>query len=242
MNSFAFCGWFNDRTPIDLDFARAYADKAMALDEKADADVVPVPEHSTVEGGKSAAVVALQLLKRNRNIRYAKRSGRMPPSVMMARFSGDAAVPGSSISGALDAIVGVALATLEAADKRGEIADVRNPMCSDDRFTDRWPENLAAQRTYIQDLKLFRNQLADLMSDHLTLDQKRALLVEMFGEGPAQLVVEDYAASLGQAIQSGQRIISGSGRVIPVTAPAIVSASPTQARPHTFYGSRWRKD
>lgn len=242
MNSFAFCGWFNARTPIDLDFARAYAAKAMALDEKAEADVVPVPEHSTVDGGKSAAVVALQLLKRNRNIRYARRSGRMPPSVMMAKFSGDAAVPGSSISGALDAIIGAALATLEEADQRGEVADVRNPMCSDDRFTDRWPENLAAQRTYIQDLKLFRDQLAALMSDQLPLDQKRNLLVEMFGEGPAQLVVEDYAASLGHAIQSGQRIIAGSGRVIPVAAPAIVRSSPAQARPHTFYGSRWRKD
>lgn len=246
MNSFAFCGWFNDRTPIDLDFAKAYAIKANALDEaKAEADVVPVPDHSTVEGGKSAAAVALQLLKRNRNIRYASRKGRMPPSVMMAKFSGDAAVPGSSISGALFAIIGIALANLEAADREGRIADIRNPRCNDDRFTDRWPENLAAQRTYIGDLKLFRDQLGALMSDRYTLDQKRELLVRMFGEGgPAQSVVEDYAASLGRAIQSGQRTIAPSGRVMPiagVAASAVIRPSAAQARPHTFFGWRWRK-
>lgn len=245
MNSFAFCGWFNERTPIDLDFAKAYSKRAMALDEKAEAVVVPVPDHSTVEGGKSAGVVALQLLKRNRNIRYAKRSGRMPPSVMMAKFSGDAAVPGSSIAGALFAITEVALANLEVADRAGKLVDIRNPKCADDRFTDRWPENQAAQRTYIDDLKLFRQQLEFLMSDRYTLPQKQDLLTKMFGEGPAQSVVEEYASSLGRAIQSGQRTIAPGGRVMPaaaVAAPAVVRSSPAQARPHTFYGSRWRRD
>lgn len=246
MNSFAFCGWFNERTPIDLEFAKAYAVKVNALDRmRADADVVPVPEHSTVEGGKSAAVVALQLLKRNRNIRYAGRSGRMPPSVMMAKFSGDAAVPGSSISGALFAITDMALAYLEAADREGRLVDIRNPKCVDDRFTDRWPENLAAQRTYIGDLKLFRQQLEALMWDRYTLAQKQDLLTKMFGEGPAQSVIKDYSASLGRAVQSGQRTVAPTGRVMPaagVAAPAIIRPAPAQARPHTFYGTRWRKE
>lgn len=240
MNSFAFCEWFRQRTPIDLNFARAYANKAMALDEGA--DVVPVPDHSTVEGGKSAAVVALQLLKRNRNIRYASRDGRMPPSVMMAKFAGDAAIPGSSISGALNAIIAVALAHLEEADRSFQLVDIRNPKCDDDRFTDRWPENLSAQRIYIEDLRLFRDQLSALMSSELSLPEKQRLLMRMFGEGPAQSVVEDYTASLGKAIQSGHRTVSSTGRVIPssVAAPAIVKPSAGQARPHTFFGSAWR--
>lgn len=244
MNSFAFCEWFNDRTPVDLSFVEAYRIKANALDEaRADADVVPVPAHSTEVGGKSAAVVALQLLKRNRNIRYQSRKGqRLPPSVMMAKFSGDAAVPGSSISGALIAIIDVALATLEAADREHRIADVRNPCCDDDRFTDRWPDNLAAQKTYVEDLQLFRKQLDALMSSGLTLSEKQDLLIAMFGEGPARAVIQDYAASLGRAVQSGQRMNAASGRVVPaVAAPAIVTATSSPARSHTFYGSAWRK-
>lgn len=244
MNSYAFCEWFNERTPIDLAFVEAYRVKANALDEaRADADVVPVPAHSTEVGGKSAAVVALQLLKRNRNIRYEPRKGqRLPPSVMMAKFSGDAAVPGSSISGALNAIIDVALETLETADREHRIADVRNPCCDDDRFTDRWPENPTDQKTYIQDLQLFRDQLAALMSPGLTLSQKQDLLIAMFGEGPARSVIQDYSASLGRAVQSGRRENAATGRVVPaLAAPAIVTATPSQARPHTFYGSVWRK-
>ena len=164
MNSWAFCDWFNARTPVNLIFEQAYAKRARTLDEMIiakDADVKPVPAHSTLERGKSTTVVALQLLKRNRNVRYFPRKGhRMPPSVMMAKFSGETPVPNASIAGALDAIAGAILAALEAAEREGVLIDVCNPQCANERFTDRWPENRAAQRIYVDDLKLFRKQLA----------------------------------------------------------------------------------
>ena len=204
----------------------------------------PVPAHSSSEGGKSAAVVAMQLLKRNRNLKYARRKGvRMPPSVMIAAFTGEQAVPGSSISRALDTISGRLLAALEQAQAEGRTIDIRNPMCADDRFTDRWPENLAAQAVYIQNLRTFRSELAQLMSEEVPLNEKRDLLIAMFGDQPARAVVEDYAATLGQSIQDGSRRIAPSGRVLPasVAAPAIVRPAAAQPRGHTFYGSRWRR-
>jgi hypothetical protein len=188
--------------------------------------------------------VELQLLKRNRNMRYASRKGRMPPSVMMAKFAAETPVPGASIAGALDAIAGAILAALEAAERAGTLLDVRNPKCDDDCFTDRWPEDRTAQRTYIEDLKLFRRQLAALMSDQYTLDQKRDLLVAMFGEGPAQSAIDDYAAMIGRAVQSGQRTIAPTGKVLPavgVAAPSIISSASAQPRGHTFYGIPWRR-
>lgn len=246
MNSWAFCEWFNDCTPVNMLFEQAYAKRVRALDQiriLADAAVKPVPAHSTLEGGKSTAVVAHQLLKRNRNIRYASRKGRMPPSVMMARFAGDTLVRDASIAGALDAIAGAILAALERTERDGILIDVRNPKCNDDCFTDRWPENHAAQRTYIDDLKLFRRQLVALMSDQFTLDQKRDLLVAMFGEGPAQSAIDDYAANIGRAVQSGDRTVAPSGKVIPaasVAAPSIISSAYAQPRGHTFYGTKQR--
>jgi hypothetical protein len=205
--------------------------------------VKPVPAHSTLERGKSSAVVALQLLKRNRNVRYLSRKGRMPPSVMIAKFAGETLVPGASIAGALDAIAGAILAALEQAERDGIQIDVRNPECDDDCFTDRWPENRGAQRMYIDDLKLLRGQLAALMSDELMLDEKRDLLVAMFGEGPAQSAIDDYAAMIGRAVQSGQRTVTSTGKVVPigeVAAPLITSSASAQARGHTFYGTRWK--
>jgi hypothetical protein len=75
MNSYAFVEWFNVRTAIDLSFVEAYAKRAFAFDHRADAEVRPVPAHSSTDGGKSATVVAMQLLKRNRNLKYARRAG-----------------------------------------------------------------------------------------------------------------------------------------------------------------------
>lgn len=247
MNSFAFCEWFNSQTPVDFNFEQAYAKRAMAFDTRmirAEADVTPVPAHSTVEGGKSTTVVALQLLKRNRNLLHEKRKGRMPPSVMMAKVAAETSVPGSSIAGALDAISMKLLTTLEEAERAGVLVDIRNPRCLEERYTDRWPENHAAQRTYIDDLRLFRRQLEALMSDRYTLDQKRDLLVAMFGEGPAQSVIDEYAASIGQSIASGNRSIGPSGRVIPAAvggASIISTPALSQPRGHTFFGTRWKR-
>jgi hypothetical protein len=243
MNSYAFVEWFNLRTPIDLSFVEAYAKRAFAFDHRADAEVKPVPAHSSTDGGKSATVVAMQLLKRNRNLKHARRPGRMPPSVMIATISGECAVPGNSISGALAAIIDCMLAALSKAQAERRLIDVRNPECPNDRFTDRWPENLTAQSTYIDDLKLFRQQLTAVMSDELSLQEKSKLLSLMFGEGPAGSVVEDYAARIGESVRHGTRRIAPSGRVLPaaVAASAIVTPTAAQPRGHNFYGSRWRR-
>lgn len=247
MNSWAFCEHFNDSLPADLLFEQAYAKRAQGADWRrvqADADVKPVPAHSTIEGGKAAAVVGLQLLKRNRNMRYARRKAvRMPPSVMMAKFAADCQLPMGTIAGALDVISGAMLAALETAEARGVLIDVRNPKCNEDRFTDRWPENRVAQQTYIADLKLFRQQLKALMTGNLDLEEMQLLLVEMFGEGPARSAVEEQAKLLGRAVESGARGIGIVGRVVPaaVASPAILTAAVARPRPHTFYGERCKK-
>jgi len=248
MNSFGFCEWVNANSPIDVNFEEAYGRRAMAFDARrtrADADVVAVPAHSTVEGGKSVKIVAQQLLKRNRNLRYEKRDGRLPPSAMIAKFGAKTTVTGASIAWALDAISAKILGALEQAERDRVLIDVRNPRCEDERFTDRWPENRRAQRVYIEDLKLFRQQLATLQSQDLSLADKRKILADMFGIGPAQSVIDDLNAKIGVAVQTGQRVIAPTGRVIAAaTAPATVGISRAAAQPrgHAFFGSRWRRE
>jgi hypothetical protein len=247
MNSWAFCDHFNRVLPPDLLFAQAYAKKAQDFESnsiRADADVKPVPAHSIVDGGKSSAVVALQLLKRNRNIRYSKREGlRLPPSVMLAKFASECQLPTGSIAGALDVISSAILAALEGAEAKGQLIDVRNPKCQSDCFTDRWPENRTTQHTFVGDLRLFRRQLSELMNGSLDLAEMQELLIGMFGEGPAKSVIEERAKTLGRAVQTGQRTITGLGKVLPVAAVAAPAAATTIAtpRPHTFFGERWKK-
>ena len=134
---------------------------------------------------------------------------------------------------------------MEQAERDGVLIDVRNPRCEDERFTDRWPEDSLAQRVYIEDLKLFRRQLAALQSQGLSLADKRKILADMFGIGPAQSVIDELNAKIGDAVQTGQRMIAPTGRVIAAaTAPTIVGISRAAAQPrgHTFFGSRWRRE
>ncbi|MFC2950820.1 nucleotidyltransferase [Marinicaulis aureus] len=236
MNSWAFCEHVLANTPADLAFREAYGKRVRIHDRELLAEDAAYKDVPDAELGKSALVVAHQLMKRNRNSRYQSRKGlRMPPSVMMAAVMVDAVIEGASISQALFAITGDLLERLESAEREGRLVDIRNPKCRDDAFTDRWPEHRESQRLYIGDLKLFRVQLKDLISGERDLEEQRALLTEMFGEGPAVSVIEDYASRLSEAVRTGARHHLVTGRV----APAIIgatSAVPAAARPHTFYG------
>jgi hypothetical protein len=164
---------------------------------------------------------------------------RTPPSVMQSKFAADTAQPGRTILEALDALSGKTLEELLAADAKGQLIDVRNPTCWEDRFTDRWPEDDAAQRLYIGDLQLFRRQLTELASGNLSLPQMRDLLVQMFGEGPAQSAVEDLVERQGLAIQTNTRRV-GTGRGgISIAAPTVIVPGTARAAAHSFYGTPW---
>ena len=81
------------------EFHRRWLDHA-GLATRADADVDDVPEQCDFIV-KNTATLALQLLKRYRNIRYASYSGRIPPSVMLSYYAGLAAHPNMSLSAML---------------------------------------------------------------------------------------------------------------------------------------------
>lgn len=246
VNSFAFAEWFNECTPIDLQFAESYRQRALAHEKKIvlkEAEVDPVPDHSIDDGGKSVTVVALQLLKRNRNIIYRARRGcRMPPSVFLSCIAGQVATEGARISEALAAICNGLLRELDAAEREGRLIDVRNPRCEADRFTDRWPEDRAAQRRYIDDLRTFRDQLFELIAENSPKD-KAELLEQMFGEDPAQSVIEHYARAYGSAISQGAHGVGPSGRIVTGVTAACTGAPAARATPpppHRFYGGDWR--
>jgi hypothetical protein len=128
---------------------------------------------------------------------------------------------------------------LQAADRLGVLIDVRNPMCADDRFTDRWPEDRTAQQRYISDLLTFRKQLATLTDGELSLSDMRDLLALMFGEGPAESAVEDLAATHGHAIQTNSRRVGVGRGGLSVASPAVVTSGTARAAGHSFYGTPW---
>lgn len=240
-NSFGFAEEYNATCPVDLSFQQEYARRALKADRglitmQKDADSLPVPAHSTVVGGKSATTVALQLIKRNRNIRWATRDGRMPASVMLSCLTLEVAEAGRTIGQNLRVIVQHILDRLLWAKSVGSLIHVENPRCPSDVFTDRWPENQASQDTMIEDMRLFLNQLDVLLDDTRSLRDRRDTLKAMFGEDIGQEVIDDLERDYGEAIRTGRHGFGALGGL--AMSPTIAKAKPS-VKPSTFYGSRW---
>lgn len=238
-NSYAFAAEYNERCPIDQAFAEEYAKRARAADHELDvvmkdADSEPVPDHSTMDGGKSAVTVALQLIKRNRIIRWKPRDRRMPASVMLSCLALEVAEPGRSIGQNLRIISDHILDRLLEAEGRNELIVVENPCCAGDVFTDRWPENRLDQMLMIADMKRFLAQLDVVLNEQRSFKERADVLEDMFGETVAREVVKEFADQTGGAIRSGKHILGPTGGIL--AAPATVSAKPA-ARPNTFYSS-----
>lgn len=241
-NSYAFADEYNQKCPVDHLFAEEYKRHVLAADPfsyqvLAEADSVPVPQHSTDVGGKSAVTVALQLIKRNRNIRYYTRQGRIPPSVMLACLALEVAEPGRSIGENLRVIVSHILGKMEQAKALGQHIYVVNPRCASDCFTDRWPENSEAQDIYINDLRIFVTQLEKFLDESQPLQERVKALEAMFGESPTREVVKEFAEEIGQTVQSGNHGYAASGSVLPVAS--VLPSAQRKARPNTFFGTPW---
>jgi hypothetical protein len=99
------------------------------MDARADAEVDEVPGQAAPTM-KSVTTVALQLLKRFRNIVYAASTGRIPPSVMMSCFAGHTAQPGLSLSDMVIRQARLIVRELRQAGLRREKVMVINPVFS----------------------------------------------------------------------------------------------------------------
>lgn len=242
-NCFGFVAHYNARCPIDQVFAEDYsrlvrdADLQMQVMMK-DGDSAPVPVHSTVVGGKSAVTVALQLIKRNRNIRWLPRNRRMPASVMFSCLALEVAEAGRTIGQNLQVIAEHILGRLIRAKSVGELLHVENPVCLGDVFTDRWPVDQTDQDLLIGDMRLLLRQLAELFDDRRSFKGRSKTLEEMFGETVAKQVVDEFAVEMGLSVRSGSHLLGATGGIL--ATPTLVSAKPAAPR-NTFYGAKWSK-
>lgn len=235
-NSYAFAKYYNDCCPVDQQFREEYSRQVQSFDHQPillrEADSVPVPDHSTHVGGKSAVTVALQLLKRNRIIRWRPRKRRMPASVMLSCLALEVAEAGRSIAENLKTIATHVLNRLLDAKEKGELIFVENPRCQGDRFTDRWPKTQEDQNLMIDDMKLFLSQLNIVLNKRYSYKDQINVLKKMFGESVGQQVERQFANEAGELVRSGNHYLGRTGGIL--TIPASASAKPA-AQPNTFY-------
>jgi len=238
VNPWGFAKYFNDHVAYDPAFHDLFKGRRLIVEGKIveKAETQPMPDHVPVEE-KSARVVAMQLLKRNRDIvwRSPSRTGRKPPSVALAAMALDAGAVHASL---LDEVVAIAThirgRLMETNGPRGTV-QVFNPAYRLDEFTDRWPENKAAQDLYDGDLRRLIVDLHKLRSPGLSLAEQQVILKRLFGETAAAYAIESTLDARLREMNANQMRLSTTGKVLGTAAAASIGVS-TAARSATREG------
>ena len=240
-NPYGFAEWFKVSTPQDYDFADIFEERAEEYERLrvlAEADSDPVPPQEP-PFRKSKAVIVLQLLKRWRNVQYDSRSGRRPPSIMIAKLVADAANHRERLSEELLRQARYMLSVFQEAHAQGRQVHIVNPVCEKDVLTDRWPESRQDQALFIRDLKDLVSQAERLVAG-CDLEEMQKIMARLFGEVPATEAVKAFNERIGKDIRDGRsRHDPGKGGL---SIPAVITPSVSRPTPrHKFYGTERRK-
>ncbi len=184
MNAYGFAKWYASRTPLELRMAREFHRRWLdhgGVAVRADADVDDVPDQCEFVV-KNTATLALQLLKRFRNIRYASYSGRIAPSVVLSYYAGLAAQPSMSLSAMLVRLANWIIRDIEQASLYGRLLQVTNPICEADVFTDRWPAYVAQQDEFADHLRELVRSLEAMRKGEMIPNTMMDVLRRNFGD------------------------------------------------------------
>lgn len=239
MNAWAFARWYETRTPIERTFADAFNRRLFetyGYDIRADAEVDNVPDQVPLIV-KNTATVALQLLKRFRNVTYADYQGRIPPSVMMSFFAGQVARPGIRLADMVILQARAIAMAIRHASAHGEKLRVTNPMYEHDDFTDRWPKSIAQQDEFAARLTMLAKGLEAIRRGNFDLESVQDWLREQFGERVVSRSFRQFNERTGRAVQQGGQSYTYRVGIYVPSAPAIIGiSSPAVGRSHTFMG------
>ena len=246
-NPWGFAEWFTAMTPADAAFAEYFERRSLEVTRlrmMAEAATEPVPDQLPAYR-KSRALIALQLIKRFRNMRYERRPDlRRPPSVLLCKYVADHANRTTTLA---DEVLHQATAMLElfeAAQRAGRYVHEENPTCQADLLTDRWPASLEDQARFIGDLRELTQKLERLVQG-APLEEIREVLGDLFGARPARDVVSDYIKRYGSQVEEGRGAhLPGTGQIPAVgvmlgAAPAVAQTTPA----HSFFGNerKWSR-
>lgn len=236
-NPDGFARWFISMTPADMAFALFFEKRSLEYNRArllAKSDATPVPDQMPAYR-KARAVIALQLLKRWRNLGYDCRHPRLrrPPSVLLAFYVATNANRTRTLTQEVIFQAESIIDALSAADHRRETVRAFNPACHEDELTDRWPGDLAEQRLFISELRAVVVQMRRLQ-EGVPLSEMQRVLEELFGERPAREAVRKYMDQHVRDNAAGRSLhIPGRGAVpalgslaAPVTARATPKSTP----------------
>lgn len=244
-NAYGFAEHYKALTPIETAVSEAFQRRWNDHDRiRADAEVDDVP-NQTPFVVKNMATLALQLVKRYRNITHDRkgRSGRMAPSILLAHYAARSSRPGLTLSDALISLCVLLVTDIQRASLLGRTLTVFNPTWDADEFTDRWPESIAQQDQFAEDLIRLINAVRLLKDGKLDPTHLPAALKELFGDFVVTEAIRKAGQELGGTVQRGtQGYTRAGGIMVPAAVAAPTLAAPKAAAAavsgsrHTFFG------
>ena len=227
-NPFGFAKWFIGLTPVEENFGKFFESRSLdfnrvLLETLAKTDSEPVPKQAPVYR-KSRAVIALQLIKRWRNLAYDRRHAnlRLPPSVLLAYYVAMNANQTRTLANELIHQVECLILALEDAERMNTTIRVENPACREDVLTDRWPDR-NDQRMFLKELREFLAKLYVLREGRPLAEMQR-ILEELFGEKPAREAVRKFSGQHVDDNDSGKSVHVLSTGSIPALGSTAVPA------------------
>jgi len=241
MNAYGFNEWYKAKTPEERLVMEAVRDRWLENSRlvKAAAEVDDVPDQAQFIV-KNTATLALQILKRHRNIMYADIDERMPPSVMLSRYAAIAALPNSTLTDMILRIARWIMTDIRSASAIGQRLHVANPVYGDDVFTDRWPETITQQNRYASFLSEFVDGIEKAKRKGFGPAELQDWLRGMFGQRVVTRAIDNLATTVGTAIKAATPVYSRTGSLLLPAAGIAAVAKPSivRAAPHTFMGDR----
>ena len=234
VNPWGFADLFNRRVEFDPAFYDLFKGRRLLVEGEilAKAETQPMPDHAPIEE-KSPRVVALQLIKRARDIRWrqpTRRTLRKPPSVALAAIALDIGpVAPSLVDETIAVATAIRMRLQDRSSPRGTV-QVVNPAYPPDDFTDRWPEDINTQRVFDLDMAHLVAQLSKLKNEDLGLQRKSDLLNDLFGESAAAYAIESHLDAHRREMEANQLQIGPKGKVATgLAAPAVAAGLRTTA-------------
>ena len=214
---------FTDSNPVG--YADWFKDKSTALRKAMmDSRAQPIPQQQSV-AEKTPLQLAVQLLKRERDLRYAG-SDMAPISIVLTTLAANMYTGQTSVSEALLGILGGIVGEIAYADRRGTRVQVLNPKNDAEDFSEKWdnqPKAYQAFKDGIRDLE-YRWRMLMAKQGNVTVE-----LEKLFGE-PVKVAFDKRATRRQEDRLKKALGVAGGGLIVPATST--IRPVPT----NTFYG------
>lgn len=191
--------------------------------------IEPIPEQESADE-KPPLKLAVQLLKRGRDILFAKKPENAPISIVLTTLAADHYGKESSVNVALMNILGGIAARIKALPPGDRIV-VCNPSNDDEDLSERWEHDREAWESFVDFIETFHRQWQAL-NQQRGIDAIAGVLERLFGEEPIKTVVREAALAVQAKREMGALAVArSSGIIVGSSAP-----DSTRIRPNTFYG------